>query len=64
VFDLEWTRDPKKLERDLSGYTAVKLLNTPFEELDAKARRGFEQHINAGGNAMVVQRAAISAPGN
>jgi type 1 glutamine amidotransferase len=64
AFDLEWTRDPKMLERDLSGYAAVMLLNTPVEELDAQARRGFEKYMNAGGNAMVVHRAAISAPGN
>ncbi|NTS65566.1 ThuA domain-containing protein [Sphingomonas sp. HHU CXW] len=64
AFDLEWTRDPKMLERDLSGYAAVMLLNTPVEELDTTARSGFERYMNAGGNAMVVHRAAISAPGN
>ena len=64
AFDLEWTRDSEMLERDLSGYAAVMLLNTPVEELGAQARRGFEKYMNAGGNAMVVHRAAISAPGN
>ncbi|WP_375271076.1 ThuA domain-containing protein [Sphingomonas sp.] len=64
AFDMEWTRDPKMLEQDLSGYAAVMLLNTPVEELDAAARRGFERYMNAGGNAMLVHRAAISAPGN
>ncbi len=63
-FDLEWTHDPGALERDLSGYAAVMLLNTPVEELKPAARRGFEAFMNAGGNVMVVHRAAISAPGD
>ncbi len=63
-FDLVWTHDPGALQRDLSGYAAVMLLNTPVEELTAGARAGFETYVNAGGNAMIVHRAAISAPGN
>lgn len=63
-FDLEWTYHPEVLEGDLSGYAAVMLLNTPVEDLAPAARRGFESYMNAGGNAMIVHRAAISAPGN
>lgn len=64
AFELVWTNDPRALEGELSGYAAIMLLNTPVEDLGPESRRGFEKYMNAGGNAMVVHRAAISAPGN
>lgn len=64
AFDLTWTHDAGVLEKDLSQYAAVMLLNTPVEDLKLAARKGFETYMNAGGSAMIVHRAAISAPGN
>ncbi len=64
AFDLTWTHDPAALERDLRPFAAVMLLNTPVEDLKPAARRGFETYMDGGGNAMIVHRGAISAPGN
>jgi type 1 glutamine amidotransferase len=50
------------LDKDLSPYAAIMLLNTPTEELNAAERAHFETYIENGGNAVVVHRAAITLP--
>ena len=56
---LEWTSDPARFDGDLSRFAAVLFLNTPPEKLSGTQRAGFEAYMRAGGNAMVVHRAAI-----
>lgn len=63
-FDLVWSNKPEAFDGDLSRYAAVMFLNTPGEELNAGQRAKFEAYMRAGGNAMVVHRAAITPPGN
>ena len=58
-FALEWTSDPARFDGDLSGFAAILFLNTPPERLSASQRTRFEAYMRAGGNAMVVHRAAI-----
>jgi uncharacterized protein len=63
-FTLVWTNKPETFDADLSQYAAVLFLNTPGEELSPTQRKRFEDYMHAGGNAMVVHRAAITPPGN
>lgn len=58
-FGVTWTNDPAVFDGDLRQYAAVMFLNTPAEQLNEAQRRHFEDYIRAGGNAMVVHRAAI-----
>lgn len=62
-FDVEWTPQASVMEGDLSKYAAIVFLNSSGEELDDKQRRSVERYIRAGGNAVIVHRAIISAPG-
>jgi uncharacterized protein len=61
-FAFTWTNDPKAFEGDLGQYAAVMFLNTPGEELTPAGRASFEAYMRAGGNAMIVHRAAITPP--
>ncbi|GGE75303.1 ThuA domain-containing protein [Sphingomonas prati] len=61
-FDLTWTSKTEAFDGDLRQYAAVMFLNTPSEELNAAQRKRFEDYMRAGGNAMVVHRAAITQP--
>ena len=63
AFELTWTASPQAMEGDLSKYAAVVLLNSSGEEFNEAQREGFERYVRAGGNAVVVHRAIISAPG-
>lgn len=62
AFGITWTNDPAVFDGDLHQYAAVVFLNTPAEQLTAAQRRHFEDYMRAGGNAMVVHRAAIIPP--
>jgi type 1 glutamine amidotransferase len=64
AFEFTWTNSTGAFAQDLKQYAAVVFLNTPGEELDATQRAAFEAYLRAGGNAVVVHRAAITAPGN
>lgn len=61
-FGVTWTADPAVFDGNLQQYAAVLFLNTPAEQLSEPQRRHFEQYMRAGGNAMVVHRAAIIPP--
>jgi type 1 glutamine amidotransferase len=61
-FEFTWTNKPEAFESDLSQYAAVMFLNTPGEELNPAQRKKFEDYMRAGGNAIVVHRAAIAKP--
>jgi len=61
-FEFTWTNKPEAFEGDLSQYAAIMFLNTPGEELNPAQRRKFEDYMRAGGNAIVVHRAAITRP--
>lgn len=61
-FGVTWTHDPAAFDGDLGRYAAILFLNTPPEQLNEEQRRHFEAYIRAGGNAMVVHRAAIVPP--
>ena len=61
-FDITWTNSTDVFDRDLSQYAAVMFLNTPGEELNPGQRAKFEAYMRAGGNAIVVHRAAITPP--
>jgi len=63
AFELAWTATPQALEGDLSKYAAVVLLNSSGEEFNDVQRASFERYMRGGGNAVVVHRAIISAPG-
>ncbi|SEM91616.1 hypothetical protein SAMN05192583_1509 [Sphingomonas gellani] len=63
AFAVTWTSDPAAFDSDLSRYAAVMFLNTPPEQLNEGQRRRFETYMRAGGNAVVVHRAAIVPPG-
>jgi len=64
AFGITWTNTADPLEHDLSGYAAIMLLNTPVEDLTPVQRAGFEAYMRAGGNTVVVHRAAITRPDN
>lgn len=59
AFDMTFTSDPAVFDGDLRPYAAVMFLNTPAEQLSDTQRRHFEAYMRAGGNAIVVHRAAI-----
>jgi len=61
-FEVVWTSKPEDLEKAMGQYAAVMLLNTPVEDLNAAQRGGFEAYMRSGGNAVVVQCAAIALP--
>lgn len=61
--ELTWTPHPGVMEGDLTKHAAIVFLNSSGEELNEAQRRGVERYIQAGGNAVVVHRAIISAPG-
>lgn len=62
AFEITWTSDATTLDENLKQYAAVMLLNTPVEELTPVERAAFEAYMRAGGNAVVVHRAAIDLP--
>ncbi|SOB87370.1 hypothetical protein SAMN06297144_2502 [Sphingomonas guangdongensis] len=62
-FKVTWTSDPAVFDRDLTPYAAIMFLNTPAEQLSDSQRRRFEGYVEAGGNAMIVHRAAIVPAG-
>lgn len=61
-FDITWSNTADPLTHDLTGYAAILLLNTPVEELTPPQRAGFEAYMRAGGNVVIVHRAAIDLP--
>ena len=63
AFELTWTDQAQAMAGDLSKYAAIVFLNSSGEELDDRQRQGVEQYMRSGGNAVVVHRAIISAPG-
>lgn len=63
AFAIDWRKDGEPLEGDLAGYAAILLLNTPADSFTPVQRAGFERYMRAGGNAMVVHRAAILPSG-
>jgi uncharacterized protein len=58
-FTLVWADKPDVFDGDLKQYAAVMFLNTPAEQLSPAERSNFEAYMRAGGNAIVVHRAAI-----
>lgn len=62
AFEITYTSDAGALTQNLQPYAAVMLLNTPTEELNPSERAAFEAYMRAGGNAVVVHRAAIDLP--
>jgi type 1 glutamine amidotransferase len=62
AFSVTWTSDPAAFDGDLRQYAAVMFLNTPAEQLSDTQRQHFEDYMRAGGNAIVVHRAAIIPP--
>jgi type 1 glutamine amidotransferase len=63
AFELTWAQQAQAMEGDLSKYAAIVFLNSSGEELNDKQRQQVEQYMRSGGNAVVVHRAIISAPG-
>jgi type 1 glutamine amidotransferase len=63
-FDMTWTNKTEVFDGDLRQYAAVVFMNTPGEELNPAQRKKFEDYMRAGGNAIVVHRAAITPPDN
>jgi uncharacterized protein len=63
-FEVVWTNKTDAFDGDLGQYAAVMFLNTPGEELNPAQRAKFEAYMRAGGNAIVVHRAAITPPNN
>lgn len=61
-FEFTWANNTSAFDGDLGQYAAVVFLNTPGEELSPAQRTRFEAYMRAGGNAMVVHRAAITPP--
>ncbi|KHL25476.1 hypothetical protein PK98_01930 [Croceibacterium mercuriale] len=59
AFDLVYTNKIEVFEDDLQQYAAIMFLNTAGSELTQPQRRRFEEYMRAGGNAMIVHRAAI-----
>lgn len=64
AFEFTWANRTDAFDGDLSQYAAVMFLNTPGEELSPAQRGRFEAYMRAGGNAIIVHRAAITPPGN
>ena len=62
AFTFTYTNKPEAFDGDLKQYAAVVFLNTPGEELNPAQRANFEAYMRAGGNAVVVHRAAITPP--
>lgn len=62
AFDITWTNNGAPFDGDLGQFAAVMFLNTPSEELSPSQRSRFEGYMRAGGNAVVVHRAAITQP--
>jgi len=62
AFEMTYTNQTGVFEGDLKQYAAVVFLNTPGEELNPVQRQRFEAYMRAGGNAVVVHRAAITPP--
>ena len=62
AFEFTYTNKTEVFDGDLKQYAAVMFLNTPGEELNPAQRRKFEDYMRAGGNAIVVHRAAITPP--
>ncbi|HUD94093.1 ThuA domain-containing protein [Sphingobium sp.] len=62
AFEFTWANRADVFNGDLSQYAAVMFLNTPGEELNPAQRKRFEDYMRAGGNAIVVHRAAITPP--
>src|SRR6187402_3094944 len=60
AFEFTWTNQTDAFDGDLGQYKAVLFLNTPGEELTPAQRAKFEAYMRAGGNAIVVHRAAIA----
>ena len=63
AFELTWAQQAQAMEGDLSKYAAIVFLNSSGEELNEKQRQAVEQYMRGGGNAVVVHRTIISAPG-
>lgn len=63
-FEVTWTHRPEVFDRDLAQYAAVVFMNSPMEELNAAQRANVEAYMRAGGNAMVIHRAAIIPANN
>jgi uncharacterized protein len=64
AFDITWTSRADDIPENPGQYAAVMLLNTPVEDLNPAQRGKFEAYMRAGGNAIVVHRAAIALPVN
>lgn len=64
AFEFDWTNKTQSFDGDLGRYAAVVFMNTPGEELNPAQRQKFEAYMRAGGNAIVVHRAAITPPDN
>jgi type 1 glutamine amidotransferase len=62
AFEITFATTGEALNQNLQSYAAVLLLNTPTEELSPSERANFEAYMRAGGNAVVVHRAAIDLP--
>lgn len=62
AFDMTWVSSADVLNQNLQHYAVVLLLNTPTEELSPAQRGGLEAYLRAGGNVVVVHRAAILLP--
>jgi hypothetical protein len=62
AFEFTYTNKLDAFDGDLKQYAAVVFLNTPGEELNSAQRAHFEAYMRAGGNAVVVHRAAITPP--
>lgn len=63
-FGVTFTSKVEAFDGDLRQYAVVMFLNTPAEELNPAQRRKFEDYMRAGGNAIVVHRAAIIPANN
>lgn len=62
-FAIDWQKDGGPLAGDLAAYAAILLLNTPADSFTPGQRAGLERYMRAGGNAMIVHRAAIVPAG-
>lgn len=62
AFGLTWATSGSALEQDLHPYAVILLLNTATEQLNTTQRAKLEAYMRAGGNAVIVHRAAITLP--
>lgn len=62
AFDITWATTTDALNQNLQPYAAILLLNTPVEDFTPDQRAHLEAYMLAGGNAVVVHRAAIVVP--